>query len=61
MERLFNALPYDLQNKDISTDTFKKYLDLWLRNISDTPKIDGYGVTVPVESNSIVDQCIADR
>ena len=62
MERLFNALPYDLQNKkDISTDTFKKHLDLWLRNIPDTPKIDGYGVTVPAESNSIVDQCIVNR
>ena len=62
MERLFNALPYDLQNKkDISTDTFKKHLDLWLRNIPDTPRVDGYGMTVPAESNSIVDQCIVNR
>ena len=58
MERLLNALPYELQNlTDVETDTFKKHLDDWLRTISDTTKIDGYGAPVPAESNSTVDQC----
>ena len=60
MERLFNALPYELQNlTDVETDMFKKHLDNWLRTIPDTPKIDGYGASVPAVSNSIVDQCMA--
>ena len=48
MERLFNALPYELQNiTNVETDTFKKHLDDWLRTILDTPKIDSYGASVP--------------
>ena len=59
MERLFNALPYELQNiTNVETDTFKKHLDDWLRTIPDTPKIDSYGASVPAASNSIVDQCM---
>ena len=57
---LFNALPYELQNlTNVETDTFKKHLDDWLRTIPDTPKINGYGVSVPAVSNSIVDQYTA--
>merc|ERR1711951_213432 len=60
MERLFNALPYELQNiTNVETDTFKKHLDDWLRTIPDTPKIDSYGASVPAASNSIVDQCMS--
>ena len=60
MGKLFNALPYVLQNlKNVETDTFKKHLDNWLRTIPDTPKIDNYAVSVPEASNSIVDQCMA--
>ena len=60
MERLFNALPYELQNlTKVETDTLKKHLDNCLRTIPDTPKIDGYGASVPAASNSIVDQCMA--
>ena len=59
MERLFNALPYEIQNiTNVETDTFKKHLDDWLRTIPDTPKIDSYGASVPAASNSIVDQCM---
>merc|ERR1711895_231501 len=54
MERLFNAIPYDLQNKsDICPDMLKEHLDTWLRTIPDTPRIDNYGASVPTESNSI--------
>ena len=57
MERLFNALPYDLQNMtNVTPDTFKKHLDTWLRGIPDTPRIDGYGASVSAESNSLTDQ-----
>ena len=62
MERLFNALPYNLQNlSDVNTDTYKRHLDIWLRTIPDTPRIDGYGATVSAESNSIVNQCMVKR
>ncbi|MCP4443493.1 MAG: hypothetical protein GY810_31705, partial [Aureispira sp.] len=37
-------------------DTFKKHLDKWLRGISDTPKIDDYGVAVGAETNSVTRQ-----
>ena len=60
MERLLNALPYELQNlTNVERDTFKKHLDDWLRTIPDTPKMDGYGGSVPAASNIIVDQCMA--
>ena len=57
MERLFNALPYRIQKiTGVKTDTFKKKLDEWLRDIPDTPKIDDYGASVGAETNSIIDQ-----
>ena len=60
MERLLKALSYKLQSiTDVETDMLKKCLDDWLRTIPDTPKIDGYGASVPAASNSIVDQCMA--
>ena len=57
MERLFNAIPQNIRNTTGQTkDTFKRHLDKWLRNIPDTPKIDGYGITIAAESNSIIYQ-----
>ena len=57
MERLFNALPYRLQNiRGVKTDTFKRHLDRWLRDIPDTPKIDNYGASVGAATNSITNQ-----
>ena len=59
MKRVFNSLPYELQNlTNVETDTFKKHLDDWLRIIPNTPKIDGYVALVLAVSNSIVDQCM---
>ena len=47
MEKLFNTLPYELQNiKDVKTDMFKKRLVRWLRDIPNTPKFDNYGASV---------------
>ncbi|MCP4252991.1 MAG: hypothetical protein GY775_06210, partial [Candidatus Scalindua sp.] len=57
MERLFNALPYEIQKiTNVKLDTFKSHLDKWLKSIPDTPKIDDYGVTVGAETNSIIKQ-----
>ena len=57
MERLFNALPYKLQTvTKVKTETFKRKLDKWLRTIPDTPRIDDYGASVGVSTNSIVEQ-----
>ena len=57
MERLYNALPYRLQNiRNVKTDTFKRHLDRWLRDIPDTPKIDNYGASVSAATNSITNQ-----
>ena len=57
MERLFNALPYRLQTvTGVKTETFKKKLDKWLRTVPDTPRIDDYGASVGVSTNSIVVQ-----
>ena len=57
MERLYNALPYKLQSvTKVKTETFKRKLDGWLRTIPDTPRIDDYGASVGVSTNSIVEQ-----
>ena len=57
MERLFNALPYEIQKiTDVKLDTFKKHLDKWLRGIPNTPKINDYGVAVGAETNSVTKQ-----
>ena len=41
MERLYNTLPYRLQNiRGVKTDISKRHLDRWLRDIPDAPKID---------------------
>ena len=57
MERLFNILPPNIRKiTGKTTETFKKHIDKWLISIPDTPKIDGYGITVAAESNSILDQ-----
>ena len=57
IERLFNALPYKLQTvTGVKTETFKRKLDEWLSTIPDTPRIDDYGASVGVSTNSLVDQ-----
>ena len=57
MERLFNALPFKLQTvTGVKTETFKKKLDEWLRTIPDTTRIDDYGASVGVSTNSILEQ-----
>ena len=55
MERLFNALPKKLQTvMEVKTEIFKRKLE-WLRTMPDTPKINDYGVSVGVSTDSIVE------
>ena len=62
MERLFNALPYRLQTvTGVKTDSFKRKLDKWLRTVPDTPRIDDYGASVGVSTNSIIEQGKCER
>ena len=57
MERLYNALPHRLQNmRGVKSETFKRHLDRWLREVPDTPRIDGYGAKVSAATNSITNQ-----
>ena len=57
MECLFNALSYKLQTiMNVKTETFKKKLDKWLIGIPDASKINDYGTSVSVKTNSIVEQ-----
>ncbi|CAL4066012.1 unnamed protein product, partial [Meganyctiphanes norvegica] len=56
-ERLFNVLPQSVRNiTETTTETFKRHLDKWLSSKPDTSKIDGYGVNVAAETNSIFHQ-----
>ena len=40
----------------VKTESFKRKLDEWLRTVPDTPRIDDYGASVGVSTNSLVDQ-----
>ena len=40
----------------VKTETFKRKLDERLRKIPDTPRIDDYGASDGVSTNSLVDQ-----
>ena len=56
-KRLFNILPKELRNiTDVSTNTFKMYLDRSLSEIPDEPGISGYTKYRNVLSNSLTDQ-----
>ena len=57
MARLFNKLPQNLRMMTgVTVETFKKSLDVWLKGVPDTPKIDNYPCSA--ETNSIVDQVV---
>ena len=57
-ERMFNSMPAWLRNMTgVKTDTFKKHLDKWLKDIPDQPKCGRYAGWVAAASNSIQDQC----
>ena len=57
MDRLFNNLPLSLRViTGVTVETFKRNLDVWLKGMPDTPKIDNYSCSA--ETNSIVHQTV---
>ena len=53
--RLFNALPKELGNlNNTKVETFKSYLDKFLKTIPDKPSLPGYSARQYAESNSIL-------
>ena len=50
--RLFNSTPATIQNLiNCSVDTFKRYLDKYLRMVPDEPQISGYTALRRAKSN----------
>ena len=59
IERAFNCMPRELRGvTGVKTETFKKHLDQWLKEIPDQPRGGGYAGRVAACSNSI--QCQAN-
>ena len=57
MARLFNKQPIDLRRMTgVTVKTYKEHLDVWLKRIPDTPKIDNYKCSA--ETNSIADHVV---
>ena len=65
--KLFNCLPKKIRNKrGCSIEEFKTQLDLFLENIPDEPKSDGYTPSALNQitarpSNSILEQCLREK
>ena len=58
-QRLFNSIPAKLRNMScITTDTFKKHLDEWLKKVPDQPRSGGYSKWVAAETNSVRHQAV---
>ena len=56
-QRLFNSIPGYIRNiTGVTTDTFKRHLDEWLKTVPDQPRVGGYSGKVAAESNSIQHQ-----
>ena len=54
--RLFNSIPVTIRNMtDCSVETFKRYLNKYLRMVPDEPHISGYTALRKAESNSLFD------
>ena len=52
---LFNCIPKALRDTTLSINSFKAQLDIWLKEVPDTPKLQGYS-SQNFDSNSIADQ-----
>ena len=54
----FQEIPTTLSagNRTVIHNSTARQLDEWLRTIPDTPRIDDYGASVGVSTNSLVDQ-----
>ena len=62
IQRLFNCIPGKIRNiTKVTTDTFKRHLDEWLKTVPDQPRGGGYSGRVAAESNSIQHQSVTLR
>ena len=58
-QRLFNSIPGYIRNlTGVTTDTFKRHLDEWLKTVPDQPRGGGYSERVAAELNSIQHQAV---
>ena len=56
-QRIFNSIPGSIRNlTGVTTDTFKRHLDEWLKTVPDQPRGGGYSERVAAELNSIQHQ-----
>lgn len=56
LESLLYVLPNETKNlQRVSSETFKRRLDKWLRTVPDIPKIDIYAMHMITENDSIVE------
>ena len=54
IQRLFNCIPGKIRNlTGVTTDTFKRHLDEWLKMVPHQPRGGGYSERVAAESNGI--------
>ena len=61
-QRLFNCIPGKIRNlTKVTTDTFKRHLDEWLKTVPDQPRGGSYSGRVVAESNSIQHQQVLLR
>ena len=59
IERVFNSIPPKLRNlTGTKTETFKRHLDNWLKEVPDLPRIGKYSRWVAAESNMIQHQAV---
>ena len=62
IQRLFNCIPGKIRNlTGVTTDTFKRHLDEWLKKVPDQPRGGGYSERVAAESNGIQHQAVTLR
>ena len=59
VQRLFNSIPGKIRNiTNVTSDTFKRHLDEWLKKVPDQPRGGGYSQRVAAESNNVQHQAV---
>ena len=62
VQRLFNNIPGKLRNiTGVTSDTFKRHLDEWLKQVPDQPRGGGYSQRVAAETNSVLHQAVTPQ
>ena len=62
VQRLFNSIPGKIRNiTDVTSDTFKRHLDEWLKKVPDQPRGKGCSKLVATETNSVLHQTMTPQ